>query len=161
MSAEPGKTIRHARPLGRLRDALGLGRNVAVMSLAVFLVGAGEELWTRFIPKYLEALGAGPATVGLFGTADDFFDAIYQYPGGYLSDRIGSRRALVSFAGIAVIGYAIYALSGNWPMVFVGLAFVSAWSSMGSPAIFALIGESLPHNRRAMGFTVQSVLKRV
>jgi MFS family permease len=131
------------------------------MSLAVFLVGAGEELWSRFIPKYLEALGAGPATVGLFGTADDLLDAVYQYPGGYLSDRIGSRRALVFFASIATIGYAIYGLSRNWPAVFVGLVFVSAWSSMGSPAIFALIAETLPHNRRAMGFTVQSVLKRV
>ena len=147
--------------LSALRAALGLERNIAVMSLAVFLVGAGEELWSRFIPKYLEALGAGPAIVGLFGTADDFLDAIYQYPGGYLSDRIGSRRALVSFASIAAVGYAIYALSRNWPMVFAGLVFVSAWSSMGSPAIFALIAESLPHNRRAMGFTVQSVLKRV
>jgi len=161
MSTKAEKGVNRPGWLSGLRSALGLERNIAVMSLAVFLVGAGEELWSRFIPKYLEALGAGPETVGLFGTADDFFDAIYQYPGGYLSDRIGSRRALVSFAGIAVIGYAIYALSGNWPMVFVGLAFVSAWSSMGSPAIFALIGESLPHNRRAMGFTVQSVLKRV
>jgi MFS family permease len=161
MSTTPEKSINHAGRLGRLRAALGLERNLAVMSLAVFLVGAGEELWSRFIPKYLEALGAGPATVGLFGTADDFLDAIYQYPGGYLSDRIGSRRALVSFAGIAAIGYAIYALSSNWPMVFVGLVFVSAWSSMGSPAIFGLIAETLPHDRRAMGFTVQSVLKRV
>src|SRR5262249_22790713 len=153
--------MRHARPLGRLRDALGLERNVIVMSLAVFLVGAGEELLTRFISKYLEALGAGPATVGLFGTADDFLDAVYQSPGGYLSDRIGSRRALVLFAWLATIGYAIYCLSRNWPTVFVGLVFVSAWSSMGSPAIFATIAESLPFNRRAMGFTVQSVLKRV
>jgi MFS family permease len=161
MSTTPEKTINDAGRLTRLRAALGLERNLAVMSLAVFLVGAGEELWSRFIPKYLEALGAGPATVGLFGTADDFLDAIYQYPGGYLSDRIGSRRALVSFAGIAAIGYTIYALSRNWQMVFVGLVFVSAWSSMGSPAIFALIAETLPHNRRAMGFTVQSVLKRV
>src|SRR5215467_1429485 len=161
MSTKPEKSLNHSRRLSGLRASLGLERNIAVMSLAVFVVGAGEELWSRFIPKYLEALGAGPATVGLFGTADDFLDAIYQYPGGYLSDRIGSRRALVSFAGIAAVGYAIYALSRNWAMVFAGLVFVSAWSGMGSPAIFALIAESLPHNRRAMGFTVQSVLKRV
>ncbi|MGH9763011.1 MAG: MFS transporter, partial [Blastocatellia bacterium] len=128
---------------------------------AVFLVGAGEELWTRFIPKYLQAFGASPAVVGLFGTTDDLLDALYQYPGGYLSDRIGSRRALVVFGSIAVGGYAIYYVSRSWSMVFVGLVFVSAWSSMGSPAIFAMIAESLPHNRRAMGFTVQSVLKRV
>jgi MFS family permease len=36
-----------------------------------------------------------------------------------------------------------------------------AWQSMASPAIFAIIGDSLPPERRAMGFTVQSILKRV
>jgi MFS family permease len=36
-----------------------------------------------------------------------------------------------------------------------------AWSSMASPAIFAVIGDALPKERRAMGFTVQSILKRV
>jgi len=161
MIAKPERHKSRTGPFVRLRGALGLERNVAVMSAAVFLVGAGEELWTRFIPKYLEALGAGPAIVGLYGTTDDLLDALYQYPGGYLSDRIGSRRALVFFAAIAAIGYAIYGFSRSWPLVFVGLIFVSAWSSMGSPAIFAMIAESLPGNRRAMGFTVQSVLKRL
>jgi MFS family permease len=32
---------------------------------------------------------------------------------------------------------------------------------MASPAIFAVIGDSLPRERRAMGFTLQSILKRV
>ncbi|MBA4185678.1 MAG: MFS transporter, partial [Acidobacteria bacterium] len=32
---------------------------------------------------------------------------------------------------------------------------------MASPAIFAVVGDSLPKERRAMGFTVQSILKRV
>jgi MFS family permease len=36
-----------------------------------------------------------------------------------------------------------------------------AWTSMASPAIFAVIGDALPKERRAMGFTVQSILKRV
>jgi MFS family permease len=36
-----------------------------------------------------------------------------------------------------------------------------AWQSMASPAIFAIIGDSLPPERRAMGFTLQSILKRV
>ncbi|MCI0489019.1 MAG: MFS transporter [Blastocatellia bacterium] len=143
------------------KRALGLERNVAVMSLAVFLLGAGEELWARFMPKYLEALGAGVAVIGLFGTARDFLDAIYQYPGGYISDRIGNRRALVLFSALAASGYVIYAFSASWHFIFVGLIFVMAWSSMASPAIFATIAEQLPRDRRAMGFTVQSILKRV
>ena len=149
------------RIAGRLRDGLALERNVAVMSLAVFLLGAGEELWKSFMPKYLEALGAGAAAIGLYGTARDFLDAVYQYPGGYVSDRIGTRRALILFASLAALGYAIYAVSPRWPLVFAGLVFAMAWASMASPAMFALIAERLPRDRRAMGFTVQAILKRV
>ena len=143
------------------RGLLGLNRNVLVMSMAVFVLGAGEELWKSFLPKYLEALGAGAAAIGLFGTARDFLDAVYQYPGGYISDRIGSRRALILFSALATGGYLIYALSGTWQFIFVGLLLTMAWPSMGSPAIFALIADTLPGNRRALGFTVQSILKRI
>src|SRR5919197_4628138 len=85
----------------RFADYLGLERNVAVASAAVFLLGLGEELWQKFLPKYLERLGAGPAVIGLFGTTEDFFDAVYQYPGGWLADRAGRRRAFLVFIAIA------------------------------------------------------------
>jgi MFS family permease len=127
----------------------------------VFLLGLGEELWKKFLPKYLESFGAGPGVVGLFGTAEDFFDALYQYPGGWLADHWGRRRAFLGFLAAAAVGYVIYLLSPSWPLLFLGLAFVMAWQSMASPAIFATIGDALPADRRAMGFTVQSLLKRV
>ena len=146
---------------GRLIDYLGLERNVAAASLAVFLLGMGEELWKKFLPKYLESLGAGPVAVGAFGTLKDFFDAVYQYPGGWLADRVGRRRAFHLFIALASVGYLIYLFSPSWPFVFVGLAFAMAWNSMASPAIFAVIGDALPKDRRAMGFTLQSLIKRV
>ncbi|HEX6623099.1 MAG TPA: MFS transporter, partial [Pyrinomonadaceae bacterium] len=115
----------------------------------------------KFLPKYLEHLGAGPVAIGLFGTAKDFFDAVYQYPGGWLADRAGRRRAFLVFIGMASVGYLVYLFSPSWPWVFVGLGFAMAWHSMASPAIFAVIGDALPKERRAMGFTLQSILKRV
>lgn len=145
----------------RVVDYLGLERNVVIASAAVFLLGLGEELWKKFLPKYLEYLGAGSVTIGLFGTTEDFFDAVYQYPGGWLADRAGRRRAFLVFIAIASVGYLIYLLSPSWPWIFVGLGFAMAWHSMASPAIFAIIGDSLPKERRAMGFTLQSILKRI
>ena len=136
-------------------------RNVAAASGAVFLVGLGEELWKKFLPKYLESLGASVAVVGLFGTAEDFFDAIYQYPGGWLADAWGRRRAFLTFLAAAIAGYLIYLSSPTWHYLFLGLAFVMAWQAMGSPAMFATIGDALPTEHRAMGFTVQSMLKRI
>src|SRR5215813_3940446 len=144
-----------------LRESLGLERNVVAASAAVFLLGFGEELWKKFLPKYLEALGAGTAIIGLFGTVKDFFDAIYQYPGGWLADRAGRRRAFFVFIGLASFGYLIYLFSPSWQFVFLGLAFAMAWTSMASPAIFAVIGDALPKNKRAIGFTFQSLVKRV
>ncbi len=145
----------------QLADYLSLERNVSAASTAVFLLMLGEELWKKFLPKYLEALGASTAIIGLFGTTKDFFDAIYQYPGGWLADHLGRRKAFLVFIALACVGYAIYLFSPSWQLVFVGLAFAMAWNSMASPAVFAVIGDALPKNRRAMGFTFQSLLKRV
>lgn len=145
----------------RLSSSLGMERNVVAASGAVFLLALGEELWKKFLPKYLELLGASAAVVGLFGTAEDFFDALYQYPGGWLADHWGRRRAFFTFLAAASAGYLIYLLSPSWPFLFLGLAFVMAWQSMASPAIFATIGDALPRELRPMGFTVQSILKRV
>jgi MFS family permease len=145
----------------RIADYLSLERNVTIASAAIFLLGIGEELWKKFLPKYLEALGASAPIIGCFGTAEDFFDAVYQYPGGWLADHLGRRRAFLIFIALASAGYLVYLVSPSWPLVFVGLALVMAWQSMASPAIFAIIGDALPRERRAMGFTLQSILKRV
>src|SRR5437867_11479503 len=87
----------------RIADYLSLERNVTLASGAVFLLGFGEELWKKFLPKYLEALGASVPVTGLFGTAEDFLDGIYQYPGGWIADRLGRRRAFLFFLGPAFI----------------------------------------------------------
>ena len=147
--------------VARLRNFFSLERNVTAASGAVFLLGFGEELWKKFLPKYLEALGASVPVIGLFGTAEDFLDAVYQYPGGWIADRFGRRNAFFLFLGLACVGYVVYLFGVSWPFVFVGLAFAMAWQSMASPAIFAIIGDALPPEKRAMGFSIQSILKRV
>jgi len=145
----------------RLVDALGLERNIVAVSVAMFLLALGENLWKRFLPKYLQMLGAPVAAIGFFGTCEDFLDGVYQYPGGWIADRYGRRRALLLFVTLATLGYVLYWLAPSWPFVFAGLVFVMAWSSMASPTLFAVVGDALPRGRRALGFTVQSILRRV
>src|SRR2546428_7849268 len=135
--------------------------NILAVSAAVFLLAVGENLWKRFLPKYLEALGAPVTAIGLFGSAQDLLDGVYQYPGGWIGDRWGRRRARLLFVMLAPIGYGVYWAAPSWPFVFVGLLFVMAWSSMASPTLFAVVGDALPKERRALGFTVQSILRRI
>lgn len=147
--------------VSRLKAFLGLERNIVVLLAALVLLGLGEELWSSFVPKYLEALGAGVFVWTGYRALKDLLDAIYQYPGGVLADRLGRRRALVTFNLLAIGGYCLYAVSLHWSLVLVGTLFVAAWSSMSLPATFAVIGDSLAGGRRAIGFSVQSILKRL
>jgi MFS family permease len=139
----------------------GVERNTGIAAGAMFLLALGENLWIRFLPKYLEALGAPVLAIGAYGSTEDFLDAVYQYPGGLAGDRYGRRRALLLFIGLAAIGYAIVALAPAWPVVLAGMVFVMAWSSMASPTLFAVVGDALPSQRRALGFSIQSILRRV
>lgn len=153
--------MQHKQRSRPIREFLALERNIVVLLGALLVIGMGEELWVRFMPKYLEALGAGALAIGAYGSFQRVVDTIYQYPGGWLADRLGRKRALVLFNLIAAVGFLMYLLTQRWEVVIAGALLVLAWSSMSQPAIFALIGDTLGRSRRAMGFSVQSIWKRV
>ncbi len=145
----------------RAGRALALERNVVAVAGAMCLVTSGEELWKRYLPKYLEALGAPVLGVGLYGSMRDALDGLCQYPGGWIADRFGRRGALAAFAGCALGGYVLLAAAPAWPVALLGMALAMAWTSMASPTLFAVIGDALPRAQRAMGFSVQAILRRV
>jgi MFS family permease len=147
--------------LRRVRHLLALERNTLAVVAAMFLMALGENLWRRFLPKYLEALGAPIVAIGAYGSVEDALDGLYQYPGGWASDRYGRRHALLLFVSLAAIGYVIIAAAPAWPVVFVGLLFIMAWTSMASPTLFAVVGDALPIGQRSVGFSVQAILRRV
>src|SRR6476661_4553777 len=126
----------------RAADALGLEPNIVAASAAMFLMGLGENLWRRFLPKYLEALGAPITAIGAFGTAEDFLDGVYQYPGGWIADRYGRRFALILFISLAAFGYLLYWRLPTWQLAFAALALIMAWDSMASPTLFAVVGDA-------------------
>jgi MFS family permease len=144
-----------------LARRLALDRNTGPVAGAVFLMSMGEELWKRFLPKYLESLGAPLVAIGVYGSTRDLVDGLAQYPGGWVADRYGRRAGLRLFLGLAILGYLMLAVSSSWILAFAGVVLVMAWSSMASPTLFAVIGDALPSERRTLGFSVQSVLRRV
>ena len=136
-------------------------RRTTALAVALFVFGFGEELWFRYLPEYLRAFGVTALGLGLFGTLKDLLDAAYAYPGGVLSDRLGTRNALLLFGGMTTAGFAVLFAWTSPAAVFVALFFVMAWASLGLPATFSLVGEELAGGGRVVGFTLQSILKRV
>jgi MFS family permease len=155
----------HRSPIVNLRrrtaDFFGLKRNLVVLLVAIFVIGAGEELWMRFVPKYLEALGATVFIIGLFDALRTLLGAVYAYPGGVLVDRWGHRRAFLAFNIFSILGYSLVLLVPHWGAVIAGMFLFLSWTCFSLPATFSLIGATLGANRHSMGIGVQSVIKRL
>jgi MFS family permease len=145
----------------RAADFFGLKRNLIILLIATFVIGAGEELWIRFIPKYLQVLGATIFVIGLFDALRTLLGAIYAYPGGLLVDRWGHRRAFLAFNLFSIAGYSLVLLVPYWGAVIAGMFLFLSWTCFSLPATFSLIGATLDPNRHAMGVGMQSVIKRL
>src|SRR5436190_20468850 len=143
----------------RTADFFALKRNLVVLLIATFVIGAGEELWMRFVPKYLQALGATVFVIGLYDALRTLLGAIYAYPGGVLADRWGHRHAFIIFNVVSIVGYALVLLIPNWGAVIVGMFLFLSWTCFSLPAAFSLVGAALEANRHSMGVGVQSVIK--
>jgi len=144
-----------------LAEFFGLRRNLVILLIAIFAIGAGEELWMRFIPKYLQALGATVFVIGTFDALRTLLGAIYAYPGGIVVDRWGFRSAFLAFNLLSIIGYVIVLLVPHWGAVICATFLFLSWTCFSLPASFSLIAETLEANRHSMGIGMQSVIKRL
>jgi MFS family permease len=145
----------------RLADFFGLKRNLVVLLVAMFVIGAGEELWLRFVPKYLQAVGATVFVIGLYDALRTLLGAIYAYPGGLFVDVWGHRRAFLAFNLISIAGYALVLFIPHWGAVIAGMFLFLSWTCFSLPATFSLVGATLAASRHSMGVGIQSVIKRL
>src|SRR5213080_1356704 len=142
-------------------DFFALKRNLVIILVAIFVIGTGEELWMRFVPKYLQTLGASVFVIGLYDALRTLISAIYAYPGGLLADRWGHRRAFITFNLVSITGYALVLLIPHWGAVIAGMFLFLSWTCFSLPATFSLVGATVAANRYSMGIGVQMVIKRV
>ena len=145
----------------RLTNFFGLKRNLVVLLIAIFVIGAGEELWMRFVPKYLQAVGATVFVIGLYDALRTLLGAIYAYPGGVFVDVWGHRRAFLAFNLISILGYGVVLLIPHWGAVIAGMFLFLSWTCFSLPATFSLVGATLAAGRHSMGVGIQSVIKRL
>ena len=116
--------------LKHISDFLGLRKSTVGLLCMVILVGMGERMAERFLPIYLIALGGGALSIGLLNGLDNLLSALYSFPGGYLSDRIGTKRALLVFNIVAMFGFLVVILIPAWQAVLVGAVFFLSWTAI-------------------------------
>jgi MFS family permease len=145
----------------RASGVLALNRQTTLLLIAILVIGAGEEMWMRFLPKYLEALGASAFLIAAFDAIKTLLGAVYAYPGGYIADRFGHRSAFIGFTAASIAGYVMVVLLPSPAGVIAAMFLFLAWSDFSLPATFSLVAASLPANKHAMGIGMQSLIRRI
>src|SRR5208282_1992302 len=137
-----------------IADFLGLRRSIVGILSMVILVEMGERMAEQFLPIYLIAVGGGFITIGVLNGMDNLLSALYSFPGGYLSDKFGTKRALFFFNIMAIIGFSIVVIFPEWWALLVGAIFYVAWSAISLPATMDVVSKVLPKHKRTMGVTM-------
>ena len=145
----------------RLVSFFGFNSSIVSMLIMVILIGLGEKMAERFLPLYLIALGGSIYAVGFLNAMDNFLSAIYSFPGGYLAEKMGYKKSLMLFTVIALFGYAIVILIPSWQAVLIGCVFFIAWSAVSLPAIMTLVSQVMSKDKRVMGVTLHSLVRRI
>ncbi|WP_336000687.1 MFS transporter [Halorientalis halophila] len=169
-------------PIATLRAFFALERDVLVLSVAMFAFSLGFQMTGRYVPRYMSLLGAGGLAIGLYGTVGNLISAVYPYPGGAFSDRVGSRVALTAFGLASTVGFLVWLAAPLFGVVtldlsfvpvadsaavvlpvgiFLGLFLAQAWKSFGLGATFAVVKQAVPPDRLATGFASTETVRRL
>jgi len=153
--------VRVLKQHNRIIDFLGLRKSIVGLLAMVILVGLGEKLAERFLPLYLVALGGGTFSIGLLNGLDNLLSALYSFPGAYASDKLGHKRALLLFNLIAMAGYLVVIVFRSWQAVIFGAILFVSWTAISLPATMDLVATVLPQNKRTMGVSLHSLVRRI
>ena len=145
----------------RLVEFFGLRRSIVGLLSMVVLVGMGEHMAEQYLPLYLVALGGGIISVGFLNGMDNLLGALYSFPGGYLAERFGTKRALLAFNLVSMAGFLIVLLVPKWPAVLAASALFLSWSAISLPATMGLVARALPQKKRTMGVSMHSLVRRI
>lgn len=158
------QTDDHNPPIGKMQkisEFFGLRRSIVGLLGMVVLIGLGEKMAERFLPLYLLSLSGMAFLPGLLNALDNLLSALYSLPGAWLTDRLGGKRSLLVFNLLAMLGFLIVILIPNWIAVFFGSLFFLSWTAISLPATMDLVAKSLPKNKRTMGVSVHSLIRRL
>lgn len=128
--------------------------NYAVLVTSWILIDFASELPATYFGLYVLNLGATETILGVIGLSQFLALASLQFPGGYLADKYGRKWLISTMTFGVALSFILYAIAPSWPFILVGAVLMSIFNSTYQPALNAMISDSLPAERRGMGFSI-------
>jgi len=127
--------------------------NYRILLISWVIMDLAMEMPHPYYQPYVQEVLGGrdfPMALGLIGLANFFAMAAVAFPGGYLADKYG-RRWLITTMTFGLAGsFLLYAFAPSWHFILVG-ATLQGLCLIYQPALFAMVQDSLPPERRGTG----------
>jgi len=100
-----------------------------------------------------DVLQGPPVALGLIGLANFVAMAVVAVPGGFLADKYGRRWLITTMTFAMSLSFLFFAFAPTWHFILLG-SVIGSLCLIYQPALFAMVQDSLPPERRGMGSSI-------
>jgi MFS family permease len=128
--------------------------NYRILVISWIIMDLAMEMPSPNFQAYVVDTLHGPdMALGIIGLANFFAMAAVAFPGGYLADKYGRRWLITTMTFGMALSFLFFALAPTWHFILIG-SIVSSLCLIYQPALFAMVQDSLPAERRGMGSSI-------
>ncbi|OYT61498.1 MAG: hypothetical protein B6U69_03495 [Thermofilum sp. ex4484_15] len=140
--------------VAKLEKELGFIKgNVAILMLSSLVISFVKSMPETYYSLYVLGLGATPLLLGLMDSLASLVYSPFQFLGGYIADSYGRRKVIIYMTFTLSFIYLAYALAPDWRAILIAV-MASEIASLHRPALEAIIADSIPPEKRGMGYSL-------
>jgi MFS family permease len=133
-------------------NALGFIRgNVLVLTVCSVLWRISVDVVRPYLALYIIVLGGSYETIGLVMAVGNLAGMLLYPLGGYIADYQGRIKVMAYMTYVYSLTFLIFVFTESWAWVAIGM-FAQSLVTFYTPAMQALMADSLPPGKRGLGF---------
>jgi MFS family permease len=135
------------------REFSFISGNYQILVVSWIIMDLALEMPVPNFQYFVQFLGGTGLALGWIGFANWIAMAVVAFPGGYLADKYGRRWLITTMTFVMALSNLIFAFAPTWHFILFG-SIVHSLSLIYQPALFAMVQDSLPPERRGMGSSI-------
>ena len=134
--------------------------NYLILIISWILMDFANEIPGTYYSDFVIQLGGSATILGVIMFGSLLALASVQFLGGYLADKYGRRWLVSSLTFGVAVSFIFYAVAPSWQFILIG-AIIQNLCLLYQPALIAMIADSLPPEKRGMGFSILNLIMSV
>ncbi len=149
------------RLVTKLREDLSILKgNLLVLIISWIFIYFASSMIHPYESLYLQSLGASPYIIGLIGSIAMLVLCISNLFGAYIADKYGRRKIIATMTFGIALSNALLAIAPDWRIAALGI-LLSNLCLIYQPALQAITADSIPPEKRGIGYALADVLPSI